>query len=52
MLPPDAQEDRYSLHYRLFIDGEERWDTIISTPPAPKGGMPGGSIWDVFKWPA
>jgi alkaline phosphatase D len=42
--------DQSSLKYRLFIDGEEVWNTVIlSPPPAAGGGMFSGSFWDKFK---
>ncbi|KAK3297016.1 PhoD-like phosphatase-domain-containing protein [Chaetomium fimeti] len=36
--------DQSSLKYRLFIDGEETWNTVILSPP-PLFGKSGGSFW-------
>ncbi|KAK4148191.1 PhoD-like phosphatase-domain-containing protein [Dichotomopilus funicola] len=34
-----------SLKYRLYIDGEEVWNTVILSPPVADGGK-SGSFWD------
>ncbi|KAL2135413.1 hypothetical protein VTI74DRAFT_8646 [Chaetomium olivicolor] len=41
--------DQSSLKYRLFIDGEEVWNTVVLSPPPPVGEKHGGSFWDRFK---
>jgi alkaline phosphatase D len=38
--------DQSSLKYRLFIDGEEVWNTLFLSPPSAAGGKPGGSFWN------
>lgn len=38
-----------SLKYRLYIDGEEVWNTVILSPPVADGSKSGGSFWDKFK---
>jgi alkaline phosphatase D len=38
-----------TLKYRLFIDGEERWNTLVQAPPLPEGKKAGASLWDRFK---
>lgn len=48
MMPPDAAEgEKDRLHYRLFVDGEEKWSLTISTPPV-SAEKQGGSFWDIF----
>ncbi|KAK4104903.1 hypothetical protein N658DRAFT_493004 [Parathielavia hyrcaniae] len=41
--------DQSSLKYRLFVDGEEVWNTMILSPPPPAGGKSAGSFWDRLK---
>ncbi|KAJ4302156.1 hypothetical protein N0V88_002292 [Collariella sp. IMI 366227] len=42
--------DQSSLKYRLFVDGEEVWNTVVLSPPPVKGEKyVGGSFWDRFK---
>lgn len=49
MLPPDAAEGgKDRLHYRLFVDGAEKWSLTISTPSV-SNEKQGGSFWDIFK---
>ncbi len=41
----DAESDQSSLLYRVFIDGVEKWSTVVLSPlPAP--GAKSGSFWD------
>ncbi len=42
--------DQSSLKYRLYVDGEEAWNTVILSPPTPAGAKGGGSFWDKFKF--
>lgn len=54
MLPSEGEGSQDRLHYRLFIDGEERWNVTISTPFVEKDekqrdGGRGSSFWDIFK---
>jgi alkaline phosphatase D len=45
-----AEEDQASLHYRLFIDGQERWNITVKTPPTPRNNEKNaGSFWDFLK---
>lgn len=44
-----AEPGQSSLHYRLFIDGVERWNITVSSPPAPEGSKKPGSFWNIFK---
>ncbi|KAL2152439.1 hypothetical protein VTH82DRAFT_5623 [Thermothelomyces myriococcoides] len=37
--------DQSSLKYRLFIDGEEVWDTVVLSPPPVKADRSTGSFW-------
>jgi len=37
--------DQSSLKYRLFIDGEEVWNTVILSPSQ----VSAGSFWDRFR---
>jgi alkaline phosphatase D len=38
--------DRSSLHYSLYVDGVEAWNTVILTPDVPEGMRPPTSLWD------
>ncbi|KAK3902834.1 hypothetical protein C8A05DRAFT_43817 [Staphylotrichum tortipilum] len=43
--------DQSSLKYRLYVDGEEAWNTVILSPPTPAGNKAGGSFWDSsYDW--
>jgi alkaline phosphatase D len=42
--------DQSSLKYRLFIDGEEAWNTVILSPTSSSHGKSGGSFWDKFRF--
>jgi len=37
--------DQSSLKYRLYIDGEEAWNTVILSPAKRQYGNSGGSFW-------
>ena len=41
--------EQSSLKYRLFVDGEEVWNTVVLSPPPTGSGRSGGSFWDKFK---
>ena len=45
---PGAEQS--SLHYRLFVDGVEAWNTTILSPAAPvhKKVASEGSFWSMF----
>ena len=38
-----------SLKYRLYVDGEEVWNTVLLSPDLPGGEAARGSFWDMFK---
>ena len=38
-----------SLKYRLYVDGEEVWNTVLLSPDLPASEGSGGSFWDMFK---
>ncbi|KAL2177876.1 PhoD-like phosphatase-domain-containing protein [Thermothelomyces heterothallicus CBS 202.75] len=44
--------DQSSLKYRLFIDGEEVWNTVVLSPPPAKVDRSTGSFWgrSVYRW--
>ena len=49
MLPKDPEGGPDRLHYRLFIDGDERWDVTIEAPSSvAETKKEGGSFWDIF----
>lgn len=41
--------DQSSLKYRLYVDGEEVWNTVVLSPPPPATDKTGGSFWDRLK---
>lgn len=36
------------LHYQLYVDGKEAWNTTLSASAVP--GSSSGSFWDKFKF--
>ena len=38
-----------TLQYRLYIQGKETWDTLVTAPPAAKSENTLGALWDRFK---
>lgn len=44
--------DQSSLKYRLFVDGQEVWNTVVlSPPPTIETKEAAGSFWNRFKMP-
>lgn len=41
-----ADGERSSLFYRLYVDGEEKWNTVVVTPELVDGVKPTVSFWD------
>ncbi|POR36734.1 Uncharacterized protein TPAR_03030 [Tolypocladium paradoxum] len=35
-----------TLQYHLYIDGQQRWSTLLVEPPVAEGFNPGGSFWE------
>jgi alkaline phosphatase D len=44
-----ADGERSSLLYRLFVDGEEKWNTVVVTPELVDGAKPTISLWDRIR---
>lgn len=46
-----AEGEQSSLKYTVFIDGVERWDTIVLSPTALQqtAKVGGGSFWDRLR---
>ncbi|KAI1776407.1 alkaline phosphatase family protein [Hypoxylon cercidicola] len=46
-----AEGEQSSLKYTVYIDGVERWDTIVLSPTASQqpAKVGGGSFWDRFR---
>jgi alkaline phosphatase D len=44
--------EQSSLKYRLYVDGEEVWNTVVLSPPPPAGSDKHGSFWDRFNFGA
>ena len=41
--------DQSSLKYRLFVDGQEVWNTVVLSPPSTVEHKESGSFWSRFK---
>ncbi|KAI1853536.1 hypothetical protein JX266_001520 [Neoarthrinium moseri] len=44
-----ADGERSSLHYSLYIDGVEKWNTVVVTPELVDGAKPSVSFWDRIR---
>jgi alkaline phosphatase D len=44
-----ADGEQSSLKYTLYIDGEEKWNTIVLTPEVIAGAKPTVSLWDRIR---
>lgn len=42
--------DKSTLQYRLFIDGNETWSTVVEAPPMPEVEKGSPSFWDRIKF--
>lgn len=42
--------DKSTLQYRLFIDGNETWSTVVEAPPMPEVEKDSPSFWDRIKF--
>lgn len=40
--------DQSSLLYQVFIDGVEKWNTVVLSPIPAAGAKSTGSFWDRF----
>lgn len=38
-----------TMRYRLYINGKEKWTTLLVEPKPASGSGAGGSFWDRFK---
>ncbi|KAI0124391.1 PhoD-like phosphatase [Xylariales sp. AK1849] len=44
-----ADGERSSLHYTLYVDGAEKWNTVVVTPELVDGVKPTVSLWDRIR---